>query len=68
VKDGPFDRLPIRLDADEAELADDDPARAVDYAVSPRQLAIGGAIVAALIVMFVRSRRRSRRPDAPDTD
>jgi hypothetical protein len=41
-------------------------ARDYSVEVSPRQLAGGFAIVAALLVLFVRSRRRRGRKDEAD--
>lgn len=67
MKDGPIDRLPIPLDLDDVdEIGDrdkDDTAdlATMDFAVSPRQLAVGGAIVAAILLAFIRSRRRAPR-------
>ena len=57
-------------DEPEAPAAPAEPAKpaARDYSVevSPRQLAGGFAIVAALLVLFVRSRRRRGRKDEAD--
>jgi hypothetical protein len=69
-------RAPDAPDAPEAPEAPEAPDRpapaerpaARDYSVevSPRQLAGGFAIVAALLVLFVRSRRRRGRKDEAD--
>jgi hypothetical protein len=47
-------------DAQAARDNDEDPAQDYTVAVSPRQLAGGFAIIAALILLFVRSRRRKK--------
>ena len=61
-------RAPEAPDEPEAPAAPVEPAKpaARDYSVevSPRQLAGGFAIVAALLVLLVRSRRRGRKSDA----
>jgi hypothetical protein len=68
MRDGPFDRLPIPLepddDGDEIGSATDEGAdlQPLDFSVSPRQLAVGGAVVAALVLLFLRSRRGRRGP------
>ena len=68
MRDGPFDRLPIPLEPDDEgeEIGDDTDDAAdlqpLDFAVSPRQLAVGGAVVAALVLLFLRSRRGRRGP------
>jgi hypothetical protein len=44
--------------------ADESPASDYSVAVSPRQLAGGFAIIAAILVLLLRSRRRrGRKPD-----
>ena len=66
MKDGRFDRLPIPLDPDDIDLdetagsePDDLPGgQALDLSVSPRQLAVGGAVAAAVVLLLFRSRRR----------
>ena len=53
-------------DADERppRAADEPPPSDYSVAVSPRQLAGGFAIIAAILVLLVRSRRRrGRKPD-----
>jgi hypothetical protein len=54
-------------DADErppGAAADEPPASDYSVAVSPRQLAGGFAIIAAILVLLLRSRRRrGRTPD-----
>jgi hypothetical protein len=47
-------------DAQAARDNDEDPAQDYTVAVSPRQLAGGFAIVAALILLAVRARRRKK--------
>jgi len=48
-------------DAQAAIDNDEDPTTDYTVAVSPRQLAGGLAIVAALVVLLIRSRRRGKR-------
>jgi hypothetical protein len=53
-------------DADERtpRAADEPPPSDYSVAVSPRQLAGGFAIIAAILVLLLRSRRRrARKPD-----
>jgi hypothetical protein len=73
MKDGSFERLRIPLD-DDTDLAgpDQTPLEPIgpDYssAVSPRQLAAGFAIVAALVVLLFGVRRRRRgSPSGPES-
>jgi hypothetical protein len=60
-------RAPDEPEAPDQPAAPDKPvARDYSVEVSPRQLAGGFAIVAALLVLFVRSRRRRGRKDEAD--
>ena len=60
-------RAPEAPDKPDTSVSTDRPAPP-DYSVevSPRQLAGGFAIIAALLVLFVRSRRRRGRKDEAD--
>jgi hypothetical protein len=53
-------------DAPDTQPADRPASTDYSVEVSPRQLAGGFAIVAALLVLFVRSRRRRGRKDEAD--
>jgi hypothetical protein len=43
--------------------ADESPPSDYSGSVSPRQLAGGFAIIAAILVLLIRRRRRGRKPD-----
>ena len=61
MRDGEFERVRIPLD-DDPDEAEEPLAIEPDFgaAVSPRQLATGFAILAALVLLVVGARRRGR--------